>query len=211
MVTCFATLGHTAKLVLVPLRRAPAIKTLHVFYGTPQQDDGKAALATVRSTCEGLGVKLVEHPIFDAFDYGNFVHAFSRALIALPKRGRVIFNGSGGTRVMTMAATIFCFTHDVELHYYDEYDTPNGKVIPLQAFRNLDRLGTTSRTILRILQKQGPSDMTSLASDMGLAASTVTGHVQTLQEYGTVRVGKSGKRRVVSILPDLAQIDLGVN
>lgn len=209
MAVLLATLGHTSKLVLAPLRDHPEIKTIHVFYGLPQQADGKTALAAVRTTSETMGIQLVEHAVKNAFDYTNFLHALSTTYKSLGKED-VLLNGSGGTRVMVMAATIFAFTHDVPLLYYDEYQTQEGTVIPLKAFRNLGRLGETPRAILKRLQRKGPADMSTLADELEIAASTLSVHVQNLQQAGTVIVDRDGKRRIVTLVPDLAKVDLGV-
>ena len=209
MATLFATLGHTPNLVLAPLRGNGTLASLHVFYGTPQEPEGKRAIAAVRGACAGLGVNLAEHPVKNAFGYTNFLSAFSQARASVPRGEQVSFNASGGTRVMIMAATIFCFTRDIPLLYYDEYQTKEGTIIPLRAFRNLDRLGEMPLAILRRLQGKGPADMSTLAHDVGLSPSTVTGHIQTLTEAGAVQVGRQGKRRVVTLVPDLASIELG--
>jgi CRISPR locus-related DNA-binding protein len=209
MAVLFATLGHTPNLVLAPLRGNGTLASLHLFYGTPQEADGKRALAAARSACAGLGVNLAEHPVKNPWGYTNFLSAFTQAHATLAPGEQVSFNASGGTRVMVMAATIFCFTRDIPLLYYDEYQTKDGTVIPLRAFRNLDRLGDMPLAILRRLQGKGPADMSTLAHDMGLSPSTVTGHIQTLTDAGAVQVGRQGKRRVVTLVPDLASIQLG--
>jgi DNA-binding transcriptional ArsR family regulator len=210
MAALLATLGHTPKLVVAPLRDHPEIRTLHVYFGVPQQADGVSALQAVRTTCETMGVRIVEHAVKNAFDYTNFLQALSATARKLPNED-LLLNASGGTRVMVMAATIFAFTNDVPLLYYDEYDTQHGVVIPLKAFRNLDRLGETPRAILRRLQKKGPADMSTLAFELEIAASTISVHVQNLQEAGTVLVDREGKRRVVTLVPDLEKVDFGVH
>jgi DNA-binding transcriptional ArsR family regulator len=204
----FATLGYTPQLVLAPLRGQPAYEAVHVFYG-PGPKDAEEALTKVRTACKALGVKLVVHKVADPFDYTAFLHAFNQALKELGQV-EVHVNASGGTRVGIMASTIFCFTQDIPLLYFDEYGTKEGKTIPLRAFRNLDRIGDKPRAILRRLQKRGPADMGTLATEMSLAPSTLTEHVATLLEAGTVLVDREGKRRIVALVPDLAKIDFGV-
>lgn len=208
MVVWFATLGHTPEHVLGPLRKERDVRSFHVFFGSPQLDEGKAALRAIRDFCSSKRIELVEHSVPGAFDYANFLRSFSEAWAAVSRKSKVLFNASGGTRVMQMAATIFCFTHEIELHYYDEYESQEGRVIPLRAFRSLDRVGPTPRAILEHLQNQGPCDMTSLAARLDLAPSTITQHVQGLENSGTVVVERSGKRRIVRLLPELTSFRL---
>lgn len=209
VVVWFATLGHTADHVLGPLRKAEKeTRSFHVFFGSPLLDEGRAALRTVREFCGSKRIELVEHAVPGAFDYANFLRAFSEAWAGVSRKSKVLFNASGGTRVMQMAATIFCFTHEIELHYYDEYESQEGRVIPLQAFRSLDRVGPTPRAILQFLQTQGPSDMSSLAQRLSLAPSTITQHVQGLETSGAVVIERLGKRRVVRLLPELTSFRL---
>jgi CRISPR locus-related DNA-binding protein len=200
MVVLFAPLGFTAKLALAPLRDHPDIDTVHIFYGGPMKAEAKEALKACRSTTDTLGVSLVEHKVKDVFDYANILEALTTAYAATTED--VIVNASGGTRPMIMAATIFAFTHDVPLVYYDEYETTQGKLIPLRAYRALPGLGVSQQAILHRLEK-GSADMGTLAHDIGLAPSTLSVHIQRLTESGLVTVEKHGKHRIVSVVPEI--------
>lgn len=200
----FATLGFTARLALAPLRDYPDVDTVHLFHGTPEKAESKKALKDARATTETLGIKLVEHRIRGAFDYEAILTALARAYGSIGNE-TVYLNASGGTRVMTMATTIFAFTNDVPLLYYDEYETTEGKQIPLRAFRELRTLGDSQRAILDRLRKS-PADMGALAKDVGLAPSTLSAHVQRLTESGIVTVHREGKRRVVTVTPEILSI-----
>ncbi len=203
----FATLGFTAKLALAPLRNHAGIDTVHLFHGTPEKPEGRQALNDARATTKTLGVRLVEHKIKGAFDYEAILEAFANAYAkAIPEK--VYVNASGGTRVMTMASTIFAFTNDLPLLYYDEYETLGGKEIPLRAFRELRTLGSSQRAILDRLRKS-PADMGALAEDVGLAPSTLSVHVQRLANAGIVTVARQGKRRVVTAASAIISVDGG--
>lgn len=206
MAVLFATLGFTPQLALAPLRSTSTFEAVHVFYG-PDHADSAKAFKSVKTACDVVGIKLAGHTVNDPFDYTAFLDAFTKAANKLPGK-EITMNASGGTRVGIMAATIFCFTNGIPLLYYDEYSTSEGQLIPLKAFRNLDRLGDTPKAILRLLQQDGPADMGTLASELKLAPSTLTEHVQTLSQSGTVVIEREGKRRVVRLLPDLAKVDL---
>jgi hypothetical protein len=204
----FATLGYTPRLVMAPLRHHPEIRAVHVFYGPPGQKKAEVALAKLRTACEALDVQLWAHGVKDAFDYLGFLHAMEQAHGKLPTDTEVLFNGSGGPRPMTMAATIFCFTRNVPLLYYDEYNSQGGRVIPLKAYRSLQDMGDSQRRILQRLQR-GEADMGTLSQDLGLAPSTLTKHVTRLEENDVVSVAREGKRRIVTLQPDLVGLDMG--
>lgn len=207
MVVLFATLGFTPQPVLAPLRVSSEFKELVVFFGPPGRPEILQSLNVVRTTCKGLGITLREYPVRDAFDYSEFLGVFTDALQRFEDR-KVAFNASGGTRIMVMAATIFCFTNDLPLLYFDEDNHTQGKVVPLRALRSLRRLGETPRAILAHLQRWGPKDMSGLARELGLAISTVTEHVKVLEQSGTVVIQRDGKRRIVQLIPDLQNVDL---
>lgn len=195
MAVLFATLGFTAKLALAPLRDHPEIDAIHLFYGTPEKPESKAAFKAAKATAETLGIKLVGHKIKGAFDYEAILEAFTKARSSV--KDEILMNASGGTRVMTMASTIFAFTHDLPMLYYDEYETREGKEIPLKAFRALGGMGESQRGIIALLRKQ-PRRMGDLADALGIAPSTLSAHIKHLTAAGVVRVDRQGKERIVS-------------
>lgn len=205
MVVLFSTLGFTPKLAIAPLRHHPEIHEMHVFFGPPTKKETQETLQELRVMAKAFDVRVVEHSLPDAFEYGDVLRAMTDAAADVDE---VVVNASGGPRPMIMAATIFCFTRDIPLVYYDEYDTQHGKEIHLKAFRNLDRFGSSQRRILQRLQQSGEADMGTLATEMGLAPSTLSQHVRELVDAHAVAVRREGKRRVVSLEPGLAHIDL---
>lgn len=203
MVVLIAPLGFTPKLALAPLRDHD-VEEVHLIYGLPLKGEGKEAVEKARATVETLGIPLREHGVEDAFDYEAILEAFEAAHAEAGGR-EVIVNGSGGTRPMIMATTIFAYARDLPLLYYDDYDTKQGKVIPLKAFRKLPQLGDSQNAILERLAR-GEADMGTLSEELGLAASTLTGHIQRMQASGLVSVRREGKRRVVAATPEVLRM-----
>lgn len=205
----FTTMGYTPSLVVAPLRQYPDIRDMHLFYAASKDSRHAEALRAVRGVGETFKVKLHEHKLRNGFDFEEALRAYVLTLNTVPHAPPVLFNASSGPRPMIMAATIFCSTHDIPLHYYDEYDTAEGKVIPLKAFRSLRGLGETKRELLQHLQKAGPSDVSTLATGLKLAMSTVSAHVHALVEQGLVQMNRQGKRQLVTLEPGVAVLDLG--
>ena len=203
-----ATMGYTASLVVAPLRQYPDIREMHVFFSSSKDPRHLETLRAVRGVSESFKVKLHEHKLRNGFDFEEALRAYVVTLNAVPEAKPVVFNASSGPRPMIMAATIFCSTHDIPLHYYDEYDTSEGKVVPLKAFRSLRGLGATKLKVLRKLQKAGPCDVSTLASSLDLAMSTVSAHVHELATSGLVQTVREGKRQLVTLEPGLAVLDL---
>lgn len=206
MTVLLTTLGFTAKLAMAPLRDHPDIDEVHLFYGSPLKAKGTQAVKDARATTSTLGVKLVEHKVKGAFDYTATLEALASTYAKVSSKP-VILNGSAGTRPMIMATTIFAFTNDVPLLYYDEYETQKGKEIPLRAFRDLRQLGESQLAILRRVQSKA-TDMGTLAADVGLAPSTLSVHVQHLVESGIVRIERQGKRRIVTAVDEVMALGL---
>lgn len=204
----FATMGFTPSLVVAPLRQFPDIRELHLFFGPSKDRRHSDALDAIRGVTETFQVKVIEHKVNDAFDFDEDLRALVRALDQVPDGRPVIVNASSGPRPLIMAATIFCSTHDLPLHYYDEYDTTEGKVIPLKAYHSLRGLGGSKRALLQKLQKKGPADVSSLSGSLKLAVSTVSAHVHELAEMGLVTVSRDGKRQVVTLEPGVRMLDL---
>lgn len=202
MVVLLAPLGFTPKLALAPLRDHD-VEEVHLLYGLPLKE-GKEAVEKARATVETLGIRLREHGIRDVFDYEAILEAFEAAYAEAGDR-EVLVNGSGGTRPMIMATTIFAYAHDLPLVYYDDYNTKGGKLIPLKAFSKVSRLGESQNAILERLGK-GEADMGTLSEEVGLAASTLTGHIQRMEASGLVSVRREGKRRIVAATPEILRM-----
>ena len=204
----FATMGYTASLVVAPLRQYPEIREMHVFFGPSKDPRHSQTLRTVQEVGETFGVKLHKHATKDGFDFDQALRAYVQTLDKVREGDLVLFNASGGPRPMIMAATIFCNTHDIPLLYYDEYDTKEGKQVPLKAYRSLRGLGDTKRALLQRLKDKGPTDVSGLASGLNLAMSTVSAHVRELLGKGLVSTERDGKRQVVALTPGIAVMDL---
>jgi DNA-binding transcriptional ArsR family regulator len=200
-------MGYTASLVVAPLRQHPDIRELHLFHG-PKDANHIKALAAVRQVAATFGVRIVDHTTKHGFDFDEALRLYVQAYDKVPEKEDVLFNASSGPRPMIMAATIFCFTHDVPLVYYDEYDTKQGKRIPLTAYRSIRGLGDTKRALVRNLQKKGSLDMGTLAKALKLGASTVSVHVHELATMDIVGVQRDGKRVMVTLRPEMATLDL---
>ena len=201
-------MGYTPALVVAPLRQRRSITDMHVFYGPPQDPKREGPLEAVRKVAESFDVKLHVHAVEDGFDYDQAMRSFVAARDQVPKGRRILFNASSGPRPMIMAAALFCHTHGLPLVYYDEYDTKEGRAIPLQAYRGLSGISRTKRSLLRRLQAQGPTDVGTLARKMGLANSTVSEHVKELHAEGILTVDKEGRRRVVRLTPAIKDLHL---
>lgn len=201
-------MGYTPSLVVAPLRQYPDIRELHVFFSSSKDPKHAETLRAVRGVSESFKVKLYEHKLRNGFDFEEALKSYVHTLNLIPDSKPVLFNASSGPRPMIMAATIFCSTHDIPLHYYDEYDTNEGKVVPLKAFRSLRGLGETKRELLQQLQKTGPADVSTLATHLKLAMSTVSAHVHELAEKGLVQTNREGKRQLVTLEPGVAVLDL---
>ncbi len=176
MTVVFGTLGFTPEKLVPTLARRAGVRKL-VFY---HDHDGrsKAAAERVRAYCRSqrLEVSGVE---LDAFDIIECAHRMRRD-IRREGADHVVFNITGGTPVISSAATLACILEGARAVYIDER-TKEEVPLPLLSMRYEEFLNPEQRRVLRFVARKGSCIQADVVKGLRLARATVSHHVSNLK------------------------------
>lgn len=174
--TLFGTLGFTPK-KLLPSTNTRRVDKL-VFYHDHHADSKKAA-RQVREFCREKKLE-VEGKELDAFDILECAQTIRKDIHTHGPQN-IVFNVTGGTPVISCAATLACILDGVRAVYIDERDWSE-KSLPLLTVKYGEILNPQQRRVLRFIA--GRKDGCTQANIMeatGLARGTVSHHVKNLK------------------------------
>ncbi|HLB67692.1 MAG TPA: DUF6293 family protein [Thermoplasmata archaeon] len=208
MTVLFGTLGFTPGKFLGAIKTLPGI-TRVVFYTahTGRAEDrarSERAVAEVKRTLTSLNIPFRHVPLEDPFDFGAFL---TRFLEDIKKTGseEMVFNLTGGTKPMAVAATVACMVLGVTAYYVpEEQEGAQAIELPIFRIRYSNVLTTKERRVLEEVRQNQPESLTDLADELGIEPSTLSGHLRNLEKLAAVRLisieGKGQLRR-----PELTQ------
>ncbi len=195
MVTLLSTLGFTPDKLLPAVIAQGPVRRLIIYYapGETEAKEKKAtdALARVMERLKDsrLDVEKVRllHP-------WRVPEMLERMVEDLRREGpeHCVFNLTGGTKAMAVAATLACVLTGVRAVYVpEESDDPSPIDLPLPRLL-LKPVLTPQRTkVLRALAAREYSSQTELARALRMAESTVFYHLAQLKTTGAVVITKS--------------------
>jgi len=164
---------------------------------------GKAAASKVRAFCKSNGIKPTDVEV-NAFD---ILECARRMLREIRKHDRenLIFNITGGTPIISSAATLVCILEGIRAVYIHE-ETKEQISLPLLTVRYESILNPAQARVLSHVADSGDSGcaQVDIAEGLGLKRSTVSHHVKNLRLQQLVRVEKhpnDTRRDVVFIMP----------
>ncbi|MGQ0534617.1 MAG: MarR family transcriptional regulator [Methanobacteriota archaeon] len=182
-----STLGYTPQKVTPAIRHESPLSRLVVFYGPVENKRTTAAFEEVRGACGALSLPLVARPLRNPHDFEACVRTFRREVRSLDERpSDVVFNTSGGTGVMQMAAAFVCFTEGIRMSYYNR---ETGSYVPMGPIRLVDseRLREPKRRIVEHLARQATGvEPARLSRAFRLGASNLHKHLDDLERQGWV-------------------------
>lgn len=177
MTVLFGTLGFTPKKLLPSVPKHDGVTKLVFFHDRAAKS--REAAQRVRAFCRerGLDVEGVE---LDAFDIVESALAM-RARVRREGAERIVFNVTGGTPVLSSAATLTCILEGVRAVYLDERD---GREVPLPllTMKYEDVLNPEQRRVLKVVADR-PAGCTQadIGKATGLSKATVSHHVTNLK------------------------------
>jgi len=192
------TLGFKPEKFLGAIKTIPGVThvTFYTAY-TGRTQDKRRSVAAARSVERALAELNVP---FDAvvlpnpFDFAGMLRRFIHDLQLVDARDSV-FNITGGSKPMSMAAAIACMMAGVRTYYVPE-EQEGAQAILLPIFRlNYSRLLTPrQREIMRLIAEETPRSERDLASRLGVKESTLSGHLRRLGALGAVALPPDPKQ-----------------
>ncbi len=208
MTVLIGTLGFTPAKFLGAIKTIPNI-TRVVFYTahTGEAEDrirSEKAVSEVKRALANFGIAHEHVKLDNPFDFGAFL---TRFLDDIRKAGSEdkIFNLTGGTKPMAIAATIACMMLGVPAYYVpEEHELAPGIELPIFRIRYSTVLTPKAYKVLEAIHDIRPPSLGSLADQLGIEQSTLSGHLRKLEEIGAIRlVSVSGRGQLRR--PELTQ------
>jgi CRISPR locus-related DNA-binding protein len=212
MVTVFATLGYVPESVLPSLRNAD-VEELVVFASTRERKV-EAAVSKVEGHCRRAHLPFKRVKVKRPYDLEAVAKDIGRTLDEYKERD-VIFNITGGTKVMAAAALTMCFLRGIPTEYAQER-TKDIIRLPLMKIDPRSQITKRQRDIVMFLLKQKDHKATTsqLLKAVKLKKSTLSTHITNLRRKGLISVESdpaSGRSRVVRAIPSLSILMMGAD
>lgn len=152
-----------------------------------QHPDSQKAAQQVARYCNDLGIDYRAVQV-DAFDIVESAAAMQEAIRKDDPRD-VLFNVSGGTKVLSSAAVLASILEGLRAVYIHE-ETGEERPLPLFRARYEDFLTERKREILRYVAEHDGCTQRQVYEALNLSKPTVNGHIKGLVEYGLLEQAK---------------------
>jgi CRISPR locus-related DNA-binding protein len=210
MVTIFATLGYVPESVLPSLRKA-GVDELVVFASTKEKKV-ETAVKKVKEHCQKADIPFRRVRVKAPYDLER-VAGDIRDTLERYKGKDIIFNITGGTKVMACAALIVCFLRGIPTEYAQER-TMDIITLPLMKIDPKGQLTRRQREIVDYLlgQKEHMATTAQLRKALKLKKSTLSTHLTNMRKRGLITVESDpsyGRSRLVKVIPSLRILMMG--
>ncbi len=202
----FGTLGFTPQKFLPSLRHREDVDAAVVFHD--DHPDSKNAAAEVGRFCRSMDVKF-ESVAVDAFDIVACASAMQK-LVHRHGPERIVFNVTGGTKVIAAAAILTCFLEGLRAVYIHD-ETHDEIALPLVTARYDQLLTEPQRRVLRHIAEHPRCTQHEVGAALGISKPTTSHHVKQLMDFGLitqVQDQDDGRKRHLDIIPS-ARLLLG--
>ncbi|HLE98195.1 MAG TPA: DUF6293 family protein [Candidatus Thermoplasmatota archaeon] len=209
MTIIFGTLGFTPDKLLPSLASHGDVTRL-VFFHDKEPRSVKAA-AQVREHCLRRGIESEAHPL-DAFD---IIECATKMRERVKRHGAtsIVFNVTGGTAVISSAATLTCILEGVRAVYLNE-KTGKEVDLPLLTMRYDEILNEEQRRVLALVAKKGKGgcSQADIMRDTKLSRATVSHHVKNLKNKRLLRAvphKEDSRKEVLTVMESAALLLMG--
>lgn len=217
MVVLFATLGFTPQAVIPALKHIGDLERVVVFHSHDKRS--RDAKEEVRKSCESIGVDFSSYEMKDVYSITDSVSEMSSVIKEYNARD-VIFNITGGTKMMASAALLLCVMKGIKAIYVRETD---GKVLDAPLLRMsysdvlTNREKETLREIASIYERNADKEKNRL--DLSVvyktlekknAKSVIAGRLSKLERLSLIETypdEKNGRKKYL-VLKDAARLYL---
>jgi len=209
MVVVFATVGFHPEAIKPAIKHLANIKKCVFFCGSTPEEDSRKRLAQTKEHLE-TACKMMDIPteFIDLPDEADFCDIFRKIRSKLREEGgkdvakNCVFNITGGTKPMSLAAVMACVHEGVDAYYYT-IDEDQPVKIPLLRVKYADNITEKQKEILTFIGNT-PSNETCCASDiakkMRLSPATVSTHLDRLENVGGIERTPNKKNRSSDII-----------
>ena len=217
MVVLFATLGFTPQAVIPALKHIGDLELVVIFHSPDKRS--RDAKEEVRKSCESINVECRPFEITDVYSITDSVREMSNVIKNYTTKD-VIFNITGGTKMMASAALLLCIMKGIKTIYVRETD---GKVLdaPMLRMSYSDALTEREKETLRILAsvyeknfdiEKGRVDLSIVYKGLEKknAKSVISGRLSKLNELGLIEMHpdeRNGRKKYL-VLKDAAKLYL---
>ncbi len=195
MVTLLSTLGFTPDKLLPAVIAQGGVRKLIIYYapGETEAKEKKAAdaLARVLDRLRDSRLKVEKVRLPHPWHIPEMLECMLQD-IRRERPDNCVFNLTGGTKAMAVAATLACVLTGVRALYVPEESVdPRPIDLPLSRFSLKPVLTLQRAKVLRAVAQREYSSQRELAKAVRMAESTVFYHLTQLKASGAVVVSKS--------------------
>lgn len=175
----FGTLGFTPTKFLPTLREHDDVEKAVVFHNNNQKS--QTAAKEIATYCRDVGIPYTQIPV-NAFDLVECASTMQQE-IRRTQDGAVLFNVTGGTKVLTAAAILTCILEGVRAVYVHE-ETHEEVPLPLITAPYEDLLTEPQRLVLQHVAENPGCSQGDLCNALTLTKPTISHHIGRLVEHG---------------------------
>jgi len=186
--TLLSTLGFTPDKLLPAIAATEKVQTLIIYHApgeTPEKDkSAQDTLKKVLAHLEDTRLRIVPRKLPHPWHVPEMLEAM---LTDLRHEGpdNCVFNLTGGTKAMAVAATLACVLTGTRAIYVPEASPdPRPVPLPLPALRLESPLSPQRARVLRALAETEYPSQATLAKAVNLAESSVQHHMREMREAG---------------------------
>jgi CRISPR locus-related DNA-binding protein len=195
----FGTLGFTPAKFLPTLRERDDVERAVVFHNNNTKS--KQAAREIDKYCRSIGLEYLQRPV-DAFDLVECAAAMQQEIRTTGKEN-VLFNITGGTKVLTAAAILTCILEGVRAIYIHE-ETGEEVRLPLLTAPYDDLLSNPQRQVLQHVWRHPGCSQQDICNALELTKPTVSHHIRQLVEHGLllqVADPTDARRKALHVIP----------
>ncbi len=195
----FGTLGFTPAKFLPTLRQRDDVERAVVFHNNNKKS--RDAAGQIESYCRELGIAHDQRPV-NAFDLVDCASAMQNE-IRKSEGNEILFNVTGGTKVLTAAAILTCILEGVRAIYVHD-DTGEEVRLPLLTAPYENLLTEAQRQVLQHVATYPGCSQQEVCNALELTKPTVSHHIGRLVEHGLllqVADSKDARRKALKVIP----------
>lgn len=160
MTVLFATLGFTPQSVIASIRWVPDLEKVVLFHS--RHGKSRDARDSVRKACDAIGIEVESWEVADEYSLIPLMKQMNDKVDEY-RSSNLIFNVTGGTKMLASAALLLCVFRGMKTIYVRESD---GAVIevPIMRINYSELLSKKEKSVLKtILDICGNKDMVELS------------------------------------------------